>query len=67
MIKKKYLHAAEHHIPPHPTLRQNSDYFTPPITMRAATSRLVGLYTNKKVSLSLTKLEPCDAKTLYPK
>jgi hypothetical protein len=64
---KKYLHAAEHHIPPHPALRQDSDDFTPPIAMRAATSRLVRLYSNKNLSLSLMKLEPCDTKTLHTK
>jgi hypothetical protein len=61
---KKYLHAAEHHIPP---LRKDSDDFTPPIAMRAAASRLVRLYSNKNLSLSLMKLEPSDTKTLHTK
>src|SRR5208283_4743989 len=61
MINKKYLDAAERHITPLPTLMQDSNDFTPPITLRATTSRLVRFDSNKYLSLSLLKIKPCAA------
>src|ERR1039458_5334660 len=66
-VKEKYLQTAQYHITPDPVLRENSDDFTPPVTMRTTTSSLMRLDSYIYLSLPLVHLKPCAAKALHPK